>query len=143
MSKEFLYYCRISVKEGLEIETEKPHLEGFIDKTISKKCRLCSQLFIIPKNFKEDESTCKSCFKITSDTGKVGKMHVIWKDNSQYRVFTNLWRGFTQEIMNKEDLIDKYRYIDINKYNCKTMQTFDSFWNQREPLSCIALALLD
>ena len=127
MSKEFLFDCRISVKEGLDIETEKPHLEGFIDKTILRKCGLCSQLFIIPKNFKEDENTCNSCFKITSDIGKFGKMHVIWKDDSQYRVFTNLWRGFTQEIMNKEDLIDKNRYIDINKFNFKTMQGLDSF----------------
>ena len=52
-------------------------------------------------------------------------MHVIWKDNSQYRVFTNLWRSFAQKIMNKEDLIDKYGYI--NKYKCKTTQALDSF----------------
>ena len=24
-------------------------------------------------------------------------MHIIWKDNSQYRVFTNLWESFAQE----------------------------------------------
>ena len=35
MSKDFLYYCGILVKEGLDIETEEPHLEQFIDKTIS------------------------------------------------------------------------------------------------------------
>ena len=35
MSKDFLYYCGILVKEGLDIETEKPHLEQLIDKTIS------------------------------------------------------------------------------------------------------------
>ena len=91
MSKDFLYYCGMLVKEWLDIETEKPHLEQFIDKTISTKCRLCSQLFIITKNFKEDENTCNSCFKITSETDKFSKMHVIWKDNSQYKVFTNLW----------------------------------------------------
>ena len=34
MSKEYLYYCIMLVKEGLDIETEKPHLERFIDKTI-------------------------------------------------------------------------------------------------------------
>ena len=54
-------------------------------------------------------------------------MHVIWKDNSQYRVFTNLWRSFAQEIMNKEDLTDKHGFIDVNKYNCKTTQALDSF----------------
>ena len=127
MSKNYLYYCRISRKEGLDIETEKPHLERFIDKTFSRKCRLCCQLFVIAKNFKEDENTCNSCFKITSDIDKFGRMHVIWKDNSQYRVFTNLWRSFAQEIMNKEDLTDKYGYIDINKYKCTTTQALDSF----------------
>ena len=70
-------------------------------------------------------------------------MNVIWKDNSQYRAFTNLWRSFAQEIMNKEDLINKYGYNDINKYSSKTIQALDSFWNQKEPSSYIALALLD
>ena len=143
MSKDFLYYCRISVKEELDIETEKSHLERFIDKTFSRKCRLCFQLFIIAKNFKEDENTCKSCFKIISDIEKFGGMHVIWKDDSWYRDFTKLWRSFAQEIMNKEDLIDKYGYIDLNKHNCKTIQALDPFSNQREPSSCIALALIN
>ena len=61
------------------------------------------------------------------DIDKYGKIHVIWKDNSQYRVFTNLWRSFAQEIMNKENLRDKYRYIDVNKYNGRTTQALDSF----------------
>ena len=43
------------------------------------------------------------------------------------RGFTNLWRSFAQEIMNKEDLIDKYGYTDANKYNCRVTQAFDSF----------------
>ena len=126
MSKDYLYYCRISIKEGLDIETEKPHLERFIDKTFSRKCRLCCQLVIIVKSFKEDEYTYNSCFKITSDIDKVGRMYVIWKDNSQYRLIT-LRRSFAQEIMNKQHLTDKYEYIEINKYNCKTIQALDSF----------------
>ena len=52
MSVDYLYYSRISIKEGLDIETEKPHLERFIDKTFSRKRRLCCQLFIIAKSFK-------------------------------------------------------------------------------------------
>ena len=39
----------------------------------------------------------------------------------------NLWRSFAQEIMSKEDLIDKYGYIDVNKHNCKTTQALDFF----------------
>ena len=86
MQKDFSYYCRISIKEGLDIKTEKPHQEQFIDKTFSRKYRLCCKLFIIAKNFKEDENTCNSCFKIISDIDKFGRMPVIWKDNLQYRV---------------------------------------------------------
>ena len=47
-----------------------------------------------------------------------GKMHVIWKDNLQYRAFTNLWRSIGH---------DKYEPIDVNKYNYKTTQALDSF----------------
>ena len=45
--------------------------------------------------------------------------------------------------MNRENLVKNYGYLDVNKYNNKTTQAFDSFWNQREPSSCIALASLD
>ena len=96
-------------------------------KDFSRKCGLCCQHFIVTKNFKEDENTCNSCFKITSSIDKFGRMHIIWKDNSQYRVLTNLWRSLAQEIMGKEDLIDKYRCTAVNKYNWKTTQALDSF----------------
>ena len=136
--KDYLYYCRIPIKKGLDIETEKPHLKRFIDKTFSRKC----QLFIIAKNFKEDENTCNSCFKITSDIEKFGRMHVIWEDNSQYRVFTNLWRSFAQDIMNKEDLIDKCGHIDVNKYNCKTRSCFLLKSKRTLELHCTCIARL-
>ena len=55
-----------------------------------------------------------------SDIDRHGKTHVIWKYNWQYRVFTNLWRSFAQEIMNREDFIYKYWYTDVNKYIYKT-----------------------
>ena len=84
-----------------------------------------------------------SCFKTTSDINKFGKMHVIWKDNSQYRVFTNLCRNFAQEIMNKEDLTDKYGYTNVNKYKCKTTQALESFWNQREPSRTLPCTSVD
>ena len=48
---------------------------------------------------------------------RFGRMHITWKNSSQFRVFTSLWRSFAQEIMNKGDLIDKYGYIDVNNYN--------------------------
>ena len=34
---DFLYIHQISTKEGLSTETERPYLEIFIDKTVSRK----------------------------------------------------------------------------------------------------------
>ena len=127
MSKDFLYYCRISIKEWLDIETKKAHLERFIDKAKARICRLCSQLFIITENFKVDGNTCHNCFIITSDIDEFGKMHVIWKNNAKFRVFTNLWRSLDQKIINRENLLDKYGYLEISKHNNKTTQALDSF----------------
>ena len=127
MSKDFLYYCRISIKEWLDIETKKAHLERFIDKAKARICRLCSQLFIITENFKVDGNTCHNCFIITSDIDKFGKMYVICKNNAKFRVFTNLWRSLDQKIINRENLLDKYGYLEISKHNNKTTQALDSF----------------
>ena len=49
MSKDYLYYSKIPIKKGLDIKTEKPHLERFIDKTFSRKRRLCFQLKTLKK----------------------------------------------------------------------------------------------
>ena len=114
----------------------------FFEKAISRKCRLCCQLFIIPKNFEEDEGTCNSCFKIPSDIDKHGKLHVIWKDNSQYRVFTNLWRSFSQEIMNKEDLIGKYGYIDVKNITVKLHKLLILFEMKENPQVALHLHCL-
>ena len=119
-TKDFLYYHRISVKEGLDIETERPHLEIFSDQTVSRKCTECCELLLIAKSFKNDEAVCDICSKIVNDIDKFAKMHIIWVNNSKYRAYTNLWRSFADEIMREEESLDKYRYTDINKYNNKS-----------------------
>ena len=50
----------------------------------------------------------------------LAKMHIIWVNNSQYRAYTNLWKSFAEEIMRKEESLDKYGYLDGNRYNNKT-----------------------
>ena len=117
---DFLYYYRISIKEGLDIETQNPHPEECIDRTISRKCRHCGELFLIAKNFINEERICDVCFKIVTDIDKFGKMHIIWVNNSKYRAYTNLSKSFADEIMKKKELADKYGYIDVNKHNNKT-----------------------
>ena len=53
-------------------------------------------------------------------TDKFAKIHIIWVNNSKYRAYTHLWRSFAGEIKRKEGSLDKYGYIDVNKYNNKT-----------------------
>ena len=48
MGKEYLYYQRVSIKEGLDIESEKIHLDIY-DKDLSKRCEGCRQTFKIKK----------------------------------------------------------------------------------------------
>ena len=43
--------------------------------------------------------------------------------------------------MRKEERLDKYRSIDVNKYNNKTTSLEDLFWNQRKPSGGIAIAV--
>ena len=126
LSKEFLYYCRISTKEGFDTDTEKAHLDIYIDKTKSSVCNLCPQVFIITRNCKENENSCNSCVQITSDIDKDGKMHRVWRNTKKFRVFTNLWRCFAQEIMNKEDIVEKYGYVDVDKYNARDGDDYEN-----------------
>ena len=81
--------------------------------------------FLIAKNFTNDEAVCDVCFKTVNGIDKFAKMHIIWVNNSKYRAYTNLWRRFADEIMRKEESLDKYGYIDVNKYNNKTTSPED------------------
>ena len=51
------YYGRVSVKEGIDAETDDP-LDVFIDESISKKCYGCCLLFYNKNNFNYRERTC-------------------------------------------------------------------------------------
>ena len=104
MFKEFLYYQRISIKEGLDIESGKPNLKRY-DKAKSRKCRLCSEIFIIKKNFKDNDNDCNQCFKIRNDITKTGRMYVIWKENIKYGVYTNFYQTDANNIVKKKKIL--------------------------------------
>ena len=59
-------------------------------------------------------------FDLKSLMTQTTKMHIIWVNNSKYGPYTNLWKSFADEIISKEESLDKYGYIDVNKYNNKT-----------------------
>ena len=62
---------------------------------------------MIAKKFKNEKWFCDICFKIVDNIDKEGKMYVIWLNNSKYRVYTNFWRSFADEIIRKEGVLIK------------------------------------
>ena len=94
--KSLLYYTRLSVSEGLDTETNKPQmkLERF-NKDIFKKCRYCHHVFAIKKNFEKDKETCNACVKPLEKEVKISpSIYIFWRNNTKYRVFTDLHRSF-------------------------------------------------
>ena len=127
MAKEFIYYSRIFIKEGLDIETPKLCI---YDKEKSQKCSLCGQLFIIVKNFNNNPRTCNECHKIVSTVDNDGDMSVFWNNNAKYRVFSNLRWSFVDSILRQEEDLHKFASIDMNKCDCR--------FHAREELNCDA-----
>ena len=127
MFTEFVYYQRISIKEGLDIESEKPQLERY-DKTKSRKCTLCSKYLLSKKKkkIKDNDSDCNQCFKITNGITKTRRMYVIWKENVKYRVYTNLYRTDADHLKKKEE-------PNVNKY----VESLNSFFETQTPKSTL------
>ena len=71
------------------------------------------------------------------------KMHIIWVNNSQHRAYTNLWKSFAEEIMRKEESLDKYGYLDGNRYNNKTTSLKIYFEIKENPRVALHWQLLD
>ena len=104
--KPFIYYCGISVSKGLntELKTSELCLERY-DKKVYKNCGHCHQVTEINKNFKEDPNTCDMCFILLQKGDKINPtIHIIWKENTKYRVYTNLHRLYTDHIFRREPI---------------------------------------
>ena len=130
MGKKFIYYSGISIKEGLDISSKNLWTYS---KAKSQKCSLCSQLFIISKNFNNDHKICNECHKIVSTAEIDEKMCVFWENNTKYRVYSNLWWSFVDSILRKEEDLHKFGNVDMNKYDCR----FDA----REELNQVLLSI--
>ena len=113
MSNTFICYSRLSIKEGLDIDSPKPHVED-----INRKCSCCKEAFVISKNFKFDEQICNECYKIKSTNDcESGNMFVLWIDNAFYRVFTSLCHNWADRVLRSERSLDKFGYIDMKKHD--------------------------
>ena len=104
--KSFFYYSGLSVSEGISTESKTLQLclERF-DKDIYKKCRQCRQVLANEKNFKKDDDVCDVYFELLQKEDKINPfMHIIWKDNAKYRVFTDLHCSYTAHIFRREPI---------------------------------------
>ena len=132
--KYFIYYCCISVSEGLntELPTSQLILEKY-DQKVYQRCRYCCCVIEIKKAFKEEENTCNMCLKLLKNQDKINRqIHVIWTDNQKYRVFTNFHRSFLDNLFRKENIKDKWGKISqetISIYlNSSTLDIKESPW---------------
>ena len=57
--KYFIYYCRVSVQEGLNTDLNSSELMlGKYDKEVYRKCQYCHCVIEIKKAFKENAFIC-------------------------------------------------------------------------------------
>ena len=111
--KYFIYYCRVSVSEGLntELPTSQLVLEKH-DKEVYQKCRYCCCVIEIKKAFKEEKDTCNMCINLLKNPDRINpKIYIIWTDNQKYRVFTNFHCSFAYRIFRYENI--KYKFGEI------------------------------
>ena len=108
--KIFFYYCRMSIKQGLNTELSDSDLAiGIYDKDLFQEYNFCYRVYEIKKAFKENEYICNQCFKLLQKVKDEisPKIHIIWNENAQYRVCTNIHRSLADYIFRKENVSDK------------------------------------
>ena len=115
--KSFLYYSRVSVSEGLSTEYKISELcQERFDKELNKKCRNCHQIFEIQKNFKNDDDSCDMRFELSQKEDKLNpSIYIMWKENTKYRVLTDLHRSYADKIFRHEPIRSKNESISNEK----------------------------
>ena len=113
--KYFIYYSRVSLKEGLNMESNTSALMlDKYNKEVYRRCRYCCCVIEIKKGFKEDSSVCKMCFKLLQNQEKINpQIHIIWMEKQKYRGFTNFHRSFLDNIFRMGNI--KYKCSQISQ----------------------------
>ena len=111
--KYFIYYCRISINEGLNTDLKTSELMlGKYDKEVYRSCRHCHCVIEIKKAFKKDEFIWNMYFKLLQNQDRINpQIHIIWTEHQQYRVFTNFHRSFVDRVFRYENIKDKFGEI--------------------------------
>ena len=87
--KIFFYYCRMSIKQGLNTELSDSDLAiGIYDKDLFQEYNFCYRVYEIKKAFKENEYICNQCFKLLQKVKDEisPKIHIIWNENAQCKM---------------------------------------------------------
>ena len=111
--KYFIYYSRVSVSQGLNIDLDTSKLIlGHYNKEVYRSCQHCHCVIEIKKDFKEDPSVCNECFKRLQNQDRINpQIHIIWTENQKYRVFTNFHRSFLDNAFRIENIKSKCEKI--------------------------------
>ena len=65
-------------------------------------------MYFLSKKIKMDEDTCNACVKrLEKDTRIDPKIHVLWKDNANYRVLSDLHHSYVDYIFTREKTTEK------------------------------------
>ena len=104
-----------------------------------QKFRFCCCVIESKKAFKEEEDICKLCLKLLEiqdiPDAINPKIYVLWKDNQEYRVCTNLYCCFAGMIFRKENIKGKW-----GKISQETLSIYlNSSTYQGEPLGHITI----
>ena len=107
--KYYIYYHRVSIQEGLNIELKISELMLCnYDKEIYQKCEYCHCVIEIKKGFKENAFLCNLCFKLLQYHDKNNpQIHTIWTENEKYRVFINLYQSILDKLFRRENIKGK------------------------------------
>ena len=126
MPRHFVHYHRVSVREGIDTETYLPFMRTDIKSETSKTCKHCCILFYIKKNFKKHDSICDICYDMLDDDRDSGGLHIVWTENQQFRIFTNIYQYSAQRLMQIEQPKNIAGFLDLrHKHKVNTPFDFD------------------
>ena len=78
---------------------------GSYDKEVYQKCKYCHCVIEIKKSFKENAFICNMCFKLLQNQDKINpQIHIMWKENQKYRVFTNFHHSLLDNLFRRENI---------------------------------------
>ena len=103
------------VQLNTELKTSELCLERY-DKEIYQKCGHYRKVIEIKKKFKEDTDTCDVFFKLLQKEDKINTfIHIIWKENTRYRVFSDLHRIYVNKIFRSVPILGKTGRVSKEK----------------------------